>query len=144
MFKAKYVLQGHSLAQIASQHLCSKDTVARVLRGNGGTLREPHRHHGRPSQPAYGWNLKDGELQQDLPEQRVIKAVLDLRQAGMSLRQIARYLDDVGIPTKLYGITWHPEMVSRILKTSAQSVDKKKKGQAIADMLEQRWDLSGT
>ena len=59
-----------------------------------------------------------------LAESRVIKAVDELRSQGLSLRQIAKFLDQIGVPTKCRGKKWHPEMVKRLLaisNTSSQS-----------------------
>jgi hypothetical protein len=48
-------------------------------------------------------------------EQKVIDAVLEMRKQGLSLRQIARFLSKVGVPTKQRGVSWHPQMVKRLL-----------------------------
>ncbi|MBI3294034.1 MAG: recombinase family protein [Deltaproteobacteria bacterium] len=46
----------------------------------------------------------------------MIDAVMDMKAQGLSLRQIASFLDKVGVPTKRRGKAWHPEMVNRILE----------------------------
>ncbi|MDZ4661054.1 MAG: recombinase family protein [Pseudomonadota bacterium] len=48
-------------------------------------------------------------------EQRVVKAIRELREKGMSLRQVAQYMSSTGVPTKRRGQQWHPEMVRRVL-----------------------------
>jgi hypothetical protein len=46
----------------------------------------------------------------------VIEAIQNMRQNGISLRQIAKFLTNIGVPTKKRGVSWHPEMVKRILE----------------------------
>lgn len=48
-------------------------------------------------------------------EQRVIDAIRQMKDEGLSLRAIARCLDGMKVPTKNRGKKWHPEMVKRIL-----------------------------
>ena len=45
----------------------------------------------------------------------MIRAVIEMKQTGMSLRQIAGFLSEIGVPTKNRGKAWHPQMVTRIL-----------------------------
>lgn len=45
----------------------------------------------------------------------------DWRRAGFEsarsyFRQIAKFLTKIGVPTKRRGVSWHPEMVKRLLK----------------------------
>jgi len=44
-----------------------------------------------------------------------------MRQSGMTLRQIARFLSEIGVPTKNRGKKWHPEMVNRIIMLQTKS-----------------------
>jgi hypothetical protein len=37
-----------------------------------------------------------------------------MKSEGLSLRAIARCLDQMKVPTKMKGKKWHPEMVERI------------------------------
>lgn len=48
-------------------------------------------------------------------EQQVIGAVKDLKDEGMTLRQLAHRLTILGIPTKNGKRRWHPMMVKRII-----------------------------
>jgi len=68
-----------------------------------------------------GKSSKQGREVPHLAEQRVIQAVLDMRSQGLSLRQIARFLSQSGVPTKCRGKSWHPQMVNRILDGSEES-----------------------
>jgi len=45
-------------------------------------------------------------------------AVFDLKGKGMGLRQIARTLTQLGIPTKCRDKAWHPEMVKRVMRNN--------------------------
>lgn len=49
-------------------------------------------------------------------EQRMIEVISQLRDKGLTLRQIAQVLTDMKIATKCRGKAWHPEMVRRILE----------------------------
>jgi hypothetical protein len=55
---------------------------------------------------------------------RVIEAARDMRQNGMSLRQIAKFLTKIGVPTKRRGVGWHPEMVKRLLSNFCVTENK--------------------
>jgi hypothetical protein len=44
-------------------------------------------------------------------EVRVINAIKEMQSQGMTLRQIATILSQVGVPTKQRGQAWYPEMV---------------------------------
>ena len=57
-------------------------------------------------------------------EQRVIDTIVELK--SQSLRQIARTLSKLKIPTKLSGVAWHPMMVKRVLDYLAKDVMEKR------------------
>ena len=114
----KYVEEGLSASQIASHFVCSKATVQKELREAGIAAREPHHHHGHPSQPKYGERVAKGKTTAHLGEHRVVQTVFEMRDQGLSLRQIARFLSQIGVPTKQRGKAWHPERVRRVLATS--------------------------
>lgn len=92
-------------------------------------LRKPRWHHGHPSQPRYGTKIRNGREELHKGEQLVIDKIHQLRTQGKSLRWIAHLLTEDGVLTKCRGKKWHPEMVSRILKTTggevAREVDAK-------------------
>jgi hypothetical protein len=48
-------------------------------------------------------------------ERRVIETVNHLRSQGMSLRAIAKTINELKVPTKNKGKKWHPQMIKRIL-----------------------------
>ena len=113
----KYVTEGCSVAQIAEEICSSKDAVRNGLIGFGIPIREPRQHHGHPSQPRYGQLMNHGRAVPHLTEQRTVQAISEMHQQGLSLRQIARILTQMKIPTKCRGRSWHPQMVKRVLDT---------------------------
>jgi len=116
----KYVVEGLSIAQISSQIVSSKAAVRDNLVRFGIPLREAHLPHGRPAQPKFGQKFRDGKAVPHMAEKKVIEAVMEMRKQNLSLRQIARFLTKVGVPTKRRGVSWHPEMVKRLLSSVEQ------------------------
>ena len=53
----------------------------------------------------------------ELEEQRVILTMIEMRDAGFSLRDIAAGLNDSGVPSKRGG-RWHPQTVARVLRST--------------------------
>lgn len=111
----KYVEEGLSITQIAAQIFSSRFAVRKNLERFGIPRREPHLHHGRPACPRFGQKMQKGKAVPHQTERKVIDAVLEMRKQGLSLRQIARFLSKVGVPTKQKGVVWHPQMVKRLL-----------------------------
>lgn len=72
----------------------------------------------------YGKRLANGEVVDSMSEMRVVKAILDFNNDGMSLRQICRFLESTGVPTKTKKSRWHPTMVNRII-SHYRKTDKK-------------------
>ena len=112
----KYVVEGLSARQIAKEIFSSKMAVLDALVRFEIPIREPHYHHGHPSQPCYGQRYHKHKLIEHKTEQRVIRVVKDLHDKGLSLRQIAKVLNEMKIATKGLGKRWHQEMVRRILR----------------------------
>lgn len=113
----KYVVEGLSARQIATQIFSSKSTVTANLARFGIPLRDPHLPHGNPSQPKYGDKIRKGKAVDHVAEKRVVETVRMLNADGISLRKIARMLDQMKIPTKCRGKKWQAEMVRRILNS---------------------------
>ena len=103
------------MGQIASEILSSKASIRKGLIDFNIPLREPHQPHGQQSQAKFGSIRRAGKIIEVRYEQRVIQTAKDLRDQGLSLRQIASTFSTMGIPTKCQGKKWHPQMVSRIL-----------------------------
>jgi|GEM_PF-1188256 len=110
-----YVVLGLSTKQIADKFLSSKETIRKYLRVYGIPLREKSQHHGNPSQSKFGQKKRRGELLEHKHEQRVIESIKQMKEEGLSLRAIARCLNEMKVPTKCRGKKWHPEMVRRVL-----------------------------
>jgi hypothetical protein len=120
----KYIQESRSIAEIAVLASSSKMVIRKHLLLQGVVLREPSKPHGRPSNPKYGERLVYGKATAHLGEKRVINAILELRSQGMTLRQVASFLSQMGVPTKERGHRWHPQMVKRILDRAAQPNSK--------------------
>ncbi len=95
--------------------MSSKETVRKEILKANIEIRGKSHHHGNPSQVKYGQRFNKEKLVENKTEQRTIDAVRRMKGEGLSLRAIARCLDDMKIPTKNRGKKWHPEMVKRIL-----------------------------
>jgi transposase len=115
----KYVLEGLSARQISTQLGCSKSAVLEALANFDIEIRAANLPHGHPSQPRFGQRYQKKKLIKHKDEKRVIKVVSRLRQKGLSLREIARILNEMKISTKCRGKAWHPEMVRRILQSNS-------------------------
>jgi hypothetical protein len=110
-----YVDLGLSTKQIADKYLSSSETIRKYLKLNEIPLRGKSMHHGNPSQVKFGQKIRNGELQDHKQERRVVESIRQMKEEGLSLRAIARCLDEMKVPTKQRGKKWHPEMVRRIL-----------------------------
>lgn len=115
VLQQKYVVEGLSIAQIAKEFLSSKEAVRKGLFNAGVALREQHKPHGRQSQPRYGQHKIKGKVIEYKLEQKIVMAIKQMHAQGLSLREIAKNLSAMGVPTKCNGIKWHPEMVKRII-----------------------------
>lgn len=115
----KYVMEGLSLRQIADQVVSSKEGVRAEILRQGIHLREKSQHHGRPAQPKFGQRVIKNHLVEHKSEQRVVDSINQMKAEGLSLRAIARCLDQMKVPTKMKGKKWHPEMVKRIIDLDA-------------------------
>lgn len=67
--------------------------------------------------PALGWQAVGHELVTDEDEQAIRSRVVELRSAGLSLRDTIRSLDDEGCRPKRGG-RWHPTTITRIESTT--------------------------
>lgn len=92
IIQQKYVVEGLSAQQIADEIDCSKMAVLDALVKFDIHVREPHYHHGHPSQPRYGKKYQKKLLMVHKIEARVIGVISKLRKNGLTLRQIAQVL----------------------------------------------------
>lgn len=116
--KQKYIKEGLSIKQIADEISSSRSFVWDALKRFEIPIRSRSegQKKGRKSQTRYGVRILNGFETPHLGEQRVIVAAKEMCEQGLSLRKIAQILTKMGAPTKCQGRSWHPEMVSRILK----------------------------
>jgi len=92
----------------------SKDSVRRGLERFGIEIREKSQHHGNPAQVKYGQRVAQKSLVEHKTEKRTIDTIIQMKEEGLSLRAIARCLNQMKVPTKKRGKSWHPEMIRRI------------------------------
>ena len=114
----KYVVEGLSLRQIAAENFTSTDVIRGLLVRFELPIRPAHATGVRNASARFGTKRRQGKLVENLAEVRVINAIKEMQTQGMTLRQIATFLSQVGVPTKQRGKSWHPEMVRRALKTN--------------------------
>ncbi len=67
--------------------------------------------------PPYGFRPDAGRLVPDPEEHRVVLKMIEMRDTGSSLRDIAADLNEAGVPSKRGG-RWHPQTVSRVLQAT--------------------------
>lgn len=68
----------------------------------------------------FGYQMIDGKLIADANEQAVIAKIVDARNAGASLREIAAVLTAAATPTKSGSTIWIHSSITSILKRQAQ------------------------
>ena len=74
----------------------------------------------RTGQIPFGWSLgEDGRLVEVACEQKVLANIKACREAGMSLRQIAKVLTDANVATKSGTTVWSHNTIDSILKRAA-------------------------
>jgi len=65
--------------------------------------------------PPFGWAAVRGELVKVPGEQLGIRAMLKMRAAGLSYRQIAARLEGMGVPSRAPSKKWRPDTIREIL-----------------------------
>jgi len=74
----------------------------------------------RVGQIPFGWTLdEDGRLVEVAAEQKVLADIIACRQAGMSLRAIAKILTTSNVPTQAGTTKWSHSTIDSILKRAA-------------------------
>ena len=86
----------------------------RLRRGREHKASEGGYAHGAPP---YGFRAEAGQLVPDPEEQRIVLKMIEMRDTGSSLRDIAADLNDAGVPSKRGG-QWHPQTVARVLAST--------------------------
>lgn len=82
------------------------------LRTQAGRRRKAERGGYAYGSPPYGYRAEGGELVPVDVEQAVIGRIMDWRDGGVSLAQIARTLNAEGVPARKG--RWHPTTVARV------------------------------
>ena len=114
----KYVAEGLSIAQIASETFSSKTAIRAALNKFNIPIREAHQNHGNPSQLRFGQRRVKNSIKTHALEKLAIDSILEMKTQNLSLRQIASILTKMKIKTKNRG-KWHPEMIKRIIESRA-------------------------
>lgn len=70
----------------------------------------------------FGQNRVGDDLIPNEQEQAILREMRKLKDQGQSLRYIARYLTEKGIPTKNGGV-WHPQTVKNMLENNRELVE---------------------
>jgi len=111
----KYVFEGLSIRQIASEIGFSKNTIRNALINFKIPLREASRHQ-KSSVSTYGFKRIGGKILPHLTEQKVLNAIIDLREnQKLSYPQIAKFSNSTQVPTKTRSKKgWQPETVRNI------------------------------
>jgi DNA invertase Pin-like site-specific DNA recombinase len=65
--------------------------------------------------PAFGYRAKGGELVPAEAEQATVDRIAELHRSGASLRTICSTLESEGHRTKRGSVTWHPQVVARVV-----------------------------
>jgi hypothetical protein len=74
--------------------------------------KEIDRRHIRPA--PYGFRIEGGRATKHLDEMPALRKLLGMRLKGVSLRGIAQWLDEQGVPTRRRGKGWHSQVVKLI------------------------------
>ncbi|MBE7439239.1 MAG: recombinase family protein [Spirochaetales bacterium] len=107
----------------------STNAIARRIGVGQSTVSDAIQRHGltkalkdyakRPQHVPFGFDFKSGKLVQNRTEQQTIRMVRQLREAGMTLRDIAAHLNRKLVPTKRGGV-WDSALVGRLLNREAK------------------------
>lgn len=114
----KYVVEGLSCDEIASQIFSARTTVLKYLKIHGIPVREVGTNQKRVRGLAYGQKVKERSLAEHKREQEAIKKMKDLRDKGFSYWKIADVLNAMKVPTKTHKGKWHSRSVHAILVKS--------------------------
>lgn len=110
----KYVVEGHSPAEIAAQIFCSRQSVSKHLKLFGIPLRDEDR--GLTGAHVFGYKLKRYRAILHKREQLAIEKMQELRQQGHSYEKIALVLNTAGIHTKRRTTRWYAMSVRKVLR----------------------------
>ena len=88
------------------------EDVAKIALSIERMRKEIDRRHIRPA--PYGFRIAGDRASQHPDEMPALKKLLGMRLKGVSLREIALWLDEQGVPTRRRGNDWHSQVVKLI------------------------------
>jgi len=109
-----YIKRDLPIREIARQLNVSHSTVIECLRRLGIHDKGARERVITQGQIPFGYDCKNGKLEKNKEEQKVIRIIKQLRSSGLSFRGIANELNKRLVPTKKNGI-WQANTVSTIL-----------------------------
>jgi IS30 family transposase len=109
-----YIKRDLPIREIARQMNVSHSTVIECLRRLGIHDKGSRKRVITQGQIPFGFDYKNGKLEKNQEEQKVIRIIKQLRSNGLSFRGIAKELNKRLVPTKKNGI-WQAGTVSTIL-----------------------------
>ncbi len=111
----KYVVEGLSCDEIASQIFSARTTVLKYLKIHGIPVREVGINQKRVRGLTYGQKVKERCLAEHHRELDAILKMKELREKGFSFWKIADVLNTMRVPTKTRKGRWHARSVHSIL-----------------------------
>lgn len=112
----KYVVEGLTCEEIATQIFSARTTVLKYLKINGIPVREVGSNQKRKRGLAYGSKVQRRSIAVYKREQETIAKMIELRDRGFSYWKIAEILNAMKVPTKTGRGKWHARTVLSILK----------------------------
>ena len=119
----KYVVEGLNLCELARETDTRRTTLRSRLIKHGIPLRSQVDQKKLQAHNKYGNHKRKGQTTEKKVGQKTIDAIFEMKKNGMSLRSIAKTLDQLKIPTKAKGKKWQYEMVRQILIKNNYSSD---------------------
>jgi hypothetical protein len=113
----KYLVEGLSAEEVATQSFSSKASVLKYLKHFGIPVREINPGVRRRRCLAYGMRMADRQLVTHQREQVALRKMRDLRAKGFTFETIAEVLNSMRIKTKTGRGKWHRKTVQAILSS---------------------------
>lgn len=111
----KYLEEGLSCEEIATQIFSARTTVLKYLKIHGIPVRETGTNQKRVRGLAHGQKIKERSLAEHKREQEAIFKMRELRKKGFSFWKIADVLNTMKVPTKTRRGRWHAKTVQALL-----------------------------
>ena len=113
-----YIKRDLPIREIARQMNVSHSTVIECLRRLGIHDKGARKRDRYQGQIPFGYNYREGKLEKNKEEQKIIRIIKQLRSSGLSFRGIARELNKRLVTTKNNGI-WQATTVNNILSRNS-------------------------